>query len=72
MYSFTVYCDAFSKEEKLAVVDPEASVEATRSEAMLALSFSTLLVKCLKKKLRRSHYGKCLVIFQTDVYLRMC
>ena len=37
MYSFTVNCDTFSNEEKVAAVVPVTSVEATCSEAMLAL-----------------------------------
>ena len=49
MHSFTVNCDTFSNEEKVAAVFPVTSVEVTCSEAMLALSFSTLLVKCLMK-----------------------
>ena len=57
MHSFTVNCDTFSNEEKVAAVVPVASVEATCSEAMLALSFSTLLVKCLMKILGRSALG---------------
>ena len=47
MLSFTVDCGTFSNEEKVAAVVPVTSVEVTCSEAMLALSFSTLLVKCL-------------------------
>ena len=47
MHSFTVNCDTFSIEEKVAAVVPVTSVEVTCSEAMLALSFSTVLVKCL-------------------------
>ena len=54
MHSFTVNCDTFSNEEKVVAVVPVTSVEATCSEAMLALSFSTLLVKCLMKILGRS------------------
>ena len=54
MHSFTVNCDTFSNEEKVAAVVPVTSVEVTCSEAMLALSFSTLLVECLKKILGRS------------------
>ena len=50
MHSFTVNCNTFSNEEKVAAVVPVTSVEVTCSEAMLALSFSTLLVKCLMKK----------------------
>ena len=57
MHSFTVNCDTFSNEEKFAAVVPVASVEVTCSEAMLALRFSTLLVKCLMKILGRSALG---------------
>ena len=55
--SFTVNCDTFSNEEKVAAVVPVTSVEVTCSEAMLALSFSALLVKCLMKILGRSALG---------------
>ena len=44
MHSFTVNCDTFSNEEEVAAVVPVTSVEATCSEAVFALSFSTLLV----------------------------
>ena len=57
MHSFTVNCDTLSNEEKVAAVVPVASVEVTCSEAMLALSFSTLLVKFLMKILGRSALG---------------
>ena len=57
MHSFTVNCDTFSNEKKVAVVVPVTSAEVTVSEAMLALSFSTLLVKCLMKLLGRSPLG---------------
>ena len=57
MHSFTVNCVTFSNEEKVAVVVPVTSVEVTCSEAMLALSFSTLLVKCLIKRLGRAALG---------------
>ena len=57
MHSFTINCDTFSNEEKVAAVVPVNSVEATYPEAMLALSFSTLLVKCLMKILGRSALG---------------
>ena len=57
MYTFTVNCDTFSNEEKVAVVVQVTSVEATCSEAMLALSVSTLLVKYLMKILGRSALG---------------
>ena len=56
-HSFTVNCDTFSNEEKVAAVFLVTSVEVTCSEAMLALSFSTLLVKCLMKTLGRSALG---------------
>ena len=57
MHSFTANCDTSSNEEKVAAVVPVTSVEVTCSEAMLALSFSTLLVKCLMKILGRSALG---------------
>ena len=38
MLSFTVNCDTFSNEEKVAAVVPVASVVVICSEAMLALS----------------------------------
>ena len=58
MQSFIVNCDTFSNEEKVAAVVSVPSVEATCSEAMLALCFSTLLVKCLMKILGRSALGQ--------------
>ena len=57
MHFFTVNCDTFSNEEKVAAVVPVTSVEVTCSELMLALSFTTLLVKCLMKILGRSALG---------------
>ena len=57
MHSFTVNCDTFSNEEKVAAVFPVTSVETICSEAMFALSFSTLLAKCLMKILGRSALG---------------
>ena len=57
MHSFTVNCDTFSNEETVAAVVPVTSVEATCSESMLALRFTTLLVKCLMKILGRSALG---------------
>ena len=57
MHSFTTIYDTFSIEEIVAAVVPVTSVEVTCSEAMLALSFSTLLVKCLIKILGRSSLG---------------
>ena len=54
IHSFAVNCDTFSNEEKVAAVVPVSSIDVTCSEAMLALSFSTLLVKCLMKILGRS------------------
>ena len=57
MHSFTVNCDIFSNKEKFAAVVPVTSVEVACSEAMLALSFSNMLVKCLMKILGRSALG---------------
>ena len=57
MHSFNVNCDTFSSEVKVAVLVPVTSVEVACSEAMLALSFSTLLVMCLMKRLGRSALG---------------
>ena len=57
MHSFTVNCDTFSNEEKVAAVVPVTSVEVTCSEAMLARSFCALLVRCLMKILGRSALG---------------
>ena len=54
MHSFTVNCDAFTNEEKVAAVVPITSVEVTCSEAMLSLCFSSLLAKCLMNRLGRS------------------
>ena len=45
MHSFIISFDTFSNEEKVAVVDPVTNFEVTCSETMLALSFSSLLVK---------------------------
>ena len=42
MHSFTANCDTFLYDEKVIAVVPVTSVEVTCSEAMLALSFSTL------------------------------
>ena len=49
MHSFTVDCNTFSNDEKFAVVVPVTSVEVTCSEAMLALSYSTLFVVSVEK-----------------------
>ena len=54
MHSFTVNCDTLSNEENVAAVVTVTCVEVTCSEATLALSFSTLLVKCLMKILGMS------------------
>ena len=54
MHSFTVNCDTFSNEEKVAADVPVTSVEVTCSEAMLPPSFTTLLIKFLMKRLGRS------------------
>ena len=57
MQSFTVNCDTFSNEEKVAAVAPATSVDVTCSEAMIALSSSNLLVMCFMKILGRSALG---------------
>ena len=57
MHSFTVNCDNLSNDEKFVAVVPVTSVDVTCSKVMLALSFSTLLVKCLMKILGRSALG---------------
>ena len=57
MHSFIVNCDTITNEEKVAAVVPVTSVEVTCSESILALSFSTLLEKCLIKILGRSALG---------------
>ena len=57
MHSFNVNFDTFTNEEKVEVVVLVTSVEVTCSEAMLAISFATLLVKCLMKILGRSALG---------------
>ena len=54
MHSFTANCDTSSNEKKVVAVVPVTSVKVACSEAMLALCFSTLLVKCLMKILGRS------------------
>ena len=58
MHYFTVNCDTLSNKEKVAAVVPVTSVEVTCSEAMLALSLCTLLIKCLMKILGRSALGQ--------------
>ena len=57
MHYFTFNCDTFPNKDKVAVVVPVTSVEVTCSEAMIALSFSTLLVRCLIKMLGMSALG---------------
>ena len=59
MHSLTVDCETFSTEEKVAVIVTVTSVEVevTDSEAMLALCFSTLSLKCLVIRLGRSALG---------------
>ena len=60
IHYLTVDCDTSSNDEKVAAVVPVTSVEfeVTVSEAMLVLSFSILLLKCLMKRLGRSALGK--------------
>ena len=57
MHSFTVNCSTFLDVERVAAVVPVTSVKVTCSEALLALSFSTLLIECLMKILGRSALG---------------
>ena len=57
MHFFAIKCETFSNEEKVAVVVPVTSAEVTCSEAMLALRFSTLLVRRMMKSLERSALG---------------
>ena len=57
IHSFTLDCKTFSNEEKVAVVVPVTIIEVTGSEAMLALSFSTLLLNFLMTRLGRSELG---------------
>ena len=57
MHSFIVNCDNFSNEENIAVVLPVTSAEVTFSVAMVALSLSASLVKCLMKRLGWSVLG---------------
>ena len=60
MHYFTVNCDTFSNEEKVAAVVPVTSVEVTCSEAMLALSFSTdnnILGTTSKRATNHSYFG---------------
>ena len=56
-HCFTVNCDTFLNVEKIAVVFSVTSVEVACSGAMLALGFSTLLVKCMMKILGMSALG---------------
>ena len=58
MHSLTLIVHFFTR-RKVVVVVPVTSVEVdvSGSEAMLALGFSTLLVKCLMKRLGRSAIG---------------
>ena len=53
MHSLSVNCGTFLNEKKVVAVVPVSSIEVTCSEAMLALSFSILLVECLMKILGR-------------------
>ena len=60
MHYLTVDCYAHSNEEKVAVVVPVTSVEAsvTVYDAMLALTFSTLSLDCLMKRFGKSAQDK--------------
>ena len=68
MHSLTVDRDIFSNKEKVSVVFPVTSVEVevTGSEAMLALSFSNLSLKCKTGKVSTRvdewQYVRCMSI----------
>ena len=49
LHFFTVVCDMFLNENKVAVVVPVTSVEVTFVVTMLALSFSSLLLVSVEK-----------------------
>ena len=57
MHYLAVDYDTFSNEENVTVVVPVTSVnaEVACSKAMLALGFSTLLLKCLMRRIGRQH-----------------
>ena len=57
MNTYTVNCDIFSNEERVAAVVPVTSVDVTCSEAILSQGFSTLLAMCLMKILGSSAIG---------------
>ena len=57
MHSFTVDCDTFSNEEKVAAVVPATSVEVTCSEAYVSSMFLYFVGKVLMKILGRSALG---------------
>ena len=56
MHFLIVYCEPFSNKEQVAVVFPLKSFVdvVTGSEAMIDVSFSTLLLRCLMKRVGRS------------------
>ena len=57
MHSFTVNCETFANEKKVALAVQVKIVEVTGSEAMFSLSFTTLLVRCMMKNIGRSALG---------------
>ena len=54
MHSFTVDYDTISNEESVGLVGPVTSVEVAGSGTMFTQSLSTLLVRCLMKRLGMS------------------
>ena len=70
MHSFTVNCDTLSNEEKVAAVVPVTSVEVTCSEAMLALSFSTLLDIDIGTKHRLVAFKRPIIFIYFDSHCR--
>ena len=78
MPSFTFNYDTFLNEEKVSVVIPATCNEVTCSEAMLAVNFSTSLVRCMKKSQGRSALGKmdgnilCECLFESVLTIWCC
>ena len=68
----------YDYEEKVSVVIPATSNEVTCSEAMLAVNFSTSLLRCMKKSQGRSALGKmdgnilCECLFESVLTIWCC
>ena len=69
MHSFTVNCDTFSNEEKVAAVVPVTSVEVTCSEAMLALSYTHIYIYICIYSLERKQYTRHSTIYNQSPVL---